>query len=242
MTGIVGKKEGFDLSRVNAVLFDFDGTLMDTNELISDSWRHTVWELTGRQVSDDEIRLTLGEMLADSMRRLMPDVDTERALDLYRNYQRDIFLDRIKLFDGSEDVLRTLRAAGYKTALVTSRLKGSTERGLAHFGLDCLFDAVLTASDTDVFKPDPAPINIILDKIGSGPKEAIYIGDTTHDIEAGLAAGVFTVLVDWSLALPPDKRADCPAPDTVIKGMLDILDLLGVKPVNMVERVAKDIE
>ena len=235
MIGGVNEKGVFDLTHVKAVLFDFDGTIMDTNELISDSWRYTVGELTGRQISDDEIRLTLGEILSDSMHRLMPDVDTERALDLYRNYQRDIFLDRITLFDGSLDVLRMLRAAGYKTALVTSRLKGSTERGLAHFGLDSLFDAVLTASDTDTFKPDPAPINIILDKIGCGPKEAIYVGDTKHDIEAGLAAGVFTVLVDWSLALPPDKREDCPAPDAVIVKMRDILDLLGVKPVNMEE-------
>ena len=228
MTSRVSEKSSLDTSRINTVLFDFDGTLMDTNDLICESWRYTVKTLTGRSMTDDEIRQSLGEILTDSMRRIMPEIDTERAVSLYRDYQHDIYLDRIKLFDGSEEVLRELRAAGYKTALVTSRLKSSTERGLAHFGIDSLFDAVLTASDTEIFKPDPTPIYIILDKLGMRPEDAALIGDTKHDIEAGLAAGVFTVLVDWSFALPPGKRADCPAPDAVIEEMRDILDILGV--------------
>lgn len=228
MSEIITQKKALDLSQINAVLFDFDGTLMDTYDLISASWRHTVGALAGRRVSDDEIRLTLGEMLEDSMRRLLPGVETGRAMDLFRGYQRGIFLDRIRLFDGAEEVLRALREAGYRTALVTSRLKGSTERGLEHFGMTGLFDAVLTASDTDVFKPDPTPINMILERLGSDPGEAVYVGDAKQDIEAGLAAGVFTVLVDWSLALPPEERAGCPEPDAVIEDLREILKLLGV--------------
>ena len=229
MNGTIIQKNALDLSRVSAVLFDFDGTLMDTNDLIRHTWRYTVKSLTGREMTDDEIRLSLGEMLMDTVRRVMPEVDAEHAVTFYRDYQRGIYLDRIKLFEGAEDVLLALRAAGYRTALVTSRLKGSTERGLIHFGIYNLFDAVLTASDTDVFKPDPAPINIILERLGAGPDEAVYIGDAKQDIEAGIAAGVITVLVDWSLALPPEKRAECPAPDIIIKSLQEILILLGVR-------------
>ena len=218
-----------DLSQVNTVLFDFDGTLLDSNALIADCLRHTVKTLASRGISDEEIRSTFGELLADSMRRLMPDVEAEYALDFFRDYQREIFLDRISLFDGTEETLRVLKAAGYKTALVTSRMKGSTERALTFFGIGGFFDAVLTASDTEKFKPDPDPIFTILDMIGSRPGEAIYIGDTEHDIEAGRAAGVITVLVDWSLALPPGKRADTPAPDIIIHELGDIAKLLGIK-------------
>jgi len=216
-------------SHINTVLFDLDGTLLDSNDCIIDSWRYTVRSLTGRDITDEEVFQTFGEMLPESTRRIMPDVDTEYAMNFFRSYQREIFLDRIKLFDGTEEVLRALKAAGYKVALVTSRLKSSTERGLAHFGIDSLFDAVLTASDIDKFKPDPAPIFAILEMIGSRPEEAILIGDTASDIEAGRAAGVITVLVEWSQALPSDKQTEGPTPDFIIKELRDIPKLLGVK-------------
>jgi len=216
-------------SHINAVLFDFDGTLADTNGLIVDSWKYTALTLAGRSISDEEVRQTFGELLYDSIRRIIPEADTNEAIDVYRNYQRDIFLKKLRLFDGAEEVLKTLKKEGYKNALVTSRLRGSTERGLAHFGIDCLFDAVLTASDMDKFKPDPAPLYLTLEQIGCKPEEAIYVGDTIHDIEAGRAAGVYTVLVDWSFALPPRERAGAPAPDLVIGKLTDILTLLGIE-------------
>ena len=219
----------FDLSRVNTVLFDLDGTLLDTNDLVSESWSYTVKTITGREITGEEIRSTLGELLLDSMIRIMPDVDPETALNVFRVYQREIFLDRITLYDGTEEVLRALHEAGYKNALVTSRLKASTERALEHFGIGRYFDAVLTASDTEVFKPDPTPIFLMLDRLGSKPRESMLIGDTVHDIEAGIAAAVFTVLVDWSFALPHEKRAAAPAPDAVIEKMEDILSLLRFK-------------
>jgi len=211
---------------INTILFDLDGTLLDTNDLVADSWRYTVKTLTGRDISDDEIRGTLGEILLDSMRRIMPEIDPDTALNVYREYQRDIFLDSIALYDGAAETLRALYDAGYKNALVTSRLRNSVERALAHFGLAELFDEVLTASDTDVFKPDPAPVFLILDRLGRRPEEAMLVGDSVHDIEAGLAAGVFTVLAGWSCALPPEKRGTAPAPDAVIEKMEDILTLL----------------
>jgi len=215
-----------DLSRINTIIFDMDGTLIDTNELIYDSWRYTVETLTGRSVTDEVIRGTLGEILLDSMKRLMPEIDPEKALDVYRTYQREIFLDRIELYDGVETVLRKLHEAGYKMAILTSRLTSSTGRALAHFKIESYFEAVLTASDTEFFKPAPEPVYQILDMVGSKPEEALLIGDTVHDIEAGLAAGVFTVLVGWSVALPPEQRGGVSKPDAVIEKMPDLLCLL----------------
>jgi len=213
---------------INTVVFDLDGTLLDTNDLIADSWSYTLKTLTGRGITDEEIRGTMGELLADSMRRLMPEIDTEEALDVYRMYQREIFLGSIKLYEGVEETLRELHGAGVKCALLTSRLRPSTVKALDHYGITDLFEAVLTASDTEVFKPDPAPIFQILDIIGSRPEEAMLLGDTVHDIEAGLAAGVFTVLVGWSYALPPEERESAPKPDAVIEKMRDILTLVSV--------------
>jgi pyrophosphatase PpaX len=212
---------------IKAVIFDFDGTLLDSYKPIANSWQYTLTTLVGRGVTEDEVRQTMGEMLIDSMRRLAPEVDAEYAVDFYRTYQRDIFLDQIKLFDGTEEVLRTIKEAGYKNALLTSRLKASTFRALEKFGITELFDIILTASDTKKFKPDPGPVFEILEKIGANPEEALLVGDTSHDIEAGTAAGVFTVLVDWSFALPAGEfREKAPAPEAVIKSLDEIPALL----------------
>jgi len=216
----------FDLSKVNTVLYDLEGTLVDTNDLISESWSHTVKSLTGRVLTDEEIRRTYGEILQDSMIRLMPEIDPEEALEFFRAYQRGIFLERIRLFDGVEETLKELKERGYKNGLVTSRLRASAMNAVRHFGLGSLFDSIITASDIDVFKPDPAPVFFILDKLGSKPEETIFVGDTIHDIEAGLASGVYTVLVDWSCAIPHDERDDIPAPDAIIEKMPDLLTLV----------------
>jgi len=220
------EKPGFDLSKVNTVLYDLDGTLVDTNDLISESWRHTVKTLTGRGLTDAEVRRTYGEILQDSMIRLMPEIDPDEALEFFRSYQRGIFIERIKLFDGVEETLRALKERGYKNGLVTSRLRASTMNAVRHFELDRFIDAIVTASDIDVFKPDPAPVYHILDKLGSKPEETIFVGDTIHDIEAGLASGVYTVLVDWSHAIPHEERDDIPAPDAIIENMPDLLTLV----------------
>jgi len=210
----------------NYILWDLDGTLIDTTELISDSWRYTVKTHTGRGLTDEEIRRTMGEVLRDSMLWLMPDIDPDEALETYRTYQRGILLERIRMYDGAEEVLRTLHEAGRKNAVVTSRLRTSTDRMLTHFGLKELFDIVLTASDTTTFKPDPEPLFLTLDMLGAKPENSVFVGDTVHDIEAGLAAGVFTVLVGWSAAIPPEERRNAPKPDAVIEKMQDLLALL----------------
>ena len=224
------EKKNFNITNTKAVLFDLDGTLLDSNDLIADTWRHTIKTLAGRTISDDEIRQTLGAILADSMRDLIPEIDPEKGVDFYREYQREIFLDRIKFFEGTEEVLRELKAKGYKNALVTSRMANSTYKALDKFGLTDLFDAILTANDTDKHKPDPTPIYMVLDTMGCKANEAIMIGDTIYDLEAGRASGVFTVLVDWSFSLPPGKaRERVTTPDTVIKKLTDILTLLDLQ-------------
>ena len=217
--------------KYNTVLFDMDGTLMDSNELICDSWHYTMGTLTDRTITEEEIRGTLGEPLVDSMLRLLPDVDVELALETYRVYQRGIYLDRIKLFPGTEEFLHAVKKTGSAMAIVTSRMRSSTERGLNHVGITDFFDLILTVEDTPVGKPDPAPLYLALDKLGRAPEDAIFIGDTTHDVEAGLAAGVFTLLVDWSFALPPETRKDGVLPSGIRPNLIaykwdDVLPLL----------------
>ena len=216
------------LKKFDTAMFDFDGTVMDTNGLIVESWQYTVKTLAGRDISIEDIQSTLGEVIAYSMTRIIPEIDPATAVSTYREYQRDRYLSRIHLFDGAIETLTALKNNGVKIGMVTSRLANSTFKALDHFDMRQYFDAILTAEDTPKFKPDPEPINLMLDALEADPAKSIYLGDTVHDILAAKAAGVYTILADWSFALPREKRAEAPQPDLVLQKMTDLLELFEI--------------
>ena len=116
-----------------------------------------------------------------------------------------------------------LKDRGYKLGLVTSRLKYTTGLGLDKFELAPYFDYVLTADDTDKHKPDPEPILLTLDKIGSLPEHSVMVGDTMFDLLCARNAGVKSVAVDWTIALTDDQKKEA---DYVIKTASELLEIL----------------
>lgn len=211
------------MAKINTVLFDFDGTIMDTNDLIFKSWQHTFKELHGVDVSWETIRATLGEPLELTMENFFPEVPLQKCLDTYRSWHHDQFVDLIKLFPGMLELLEELRSRGYKMGLVTSRLKYTTMLGVEKYDLGRFFDYILTADDTDKHKPDPAPVLITLDKLGSKPEESIMIGDTVLDLGCARNAGVKSVLVDWTVAVTEEHKSQA---DYIIKKADELLDIL----------------
>lgn len=214
---------------IETILFDFDGTLMDTNDVIIQSWQHTYRTLRGEEGDIDEILATFGEPLDLSMENLFPDVPLEESLPIYRGYQRENFLSDIKLVDGATDLLDELKDRNYGMALVTSRLKFTTDQALDTFDLRRYFDCVVTADDVTRHKPDPQSVEIALDKLGSSPAKAMMIGDTRHDIMCAKNAGIRSVLVSWSITLRGMGRDDFPpghAPDHIIDRPEDLVGLL----------------
>ena len=214
------------MKKTDTVLFDFDGTIMDTNDMILGSWQHTFRTLTGSETDPDMLVRTFGEPLGKTMARFFPDVQTEESLEIYRSYQKDRFCDMIKLFPGIRELLDELKKRGYKMGLVTSRLLNTTMQGLETFGIKDYFDAILTADDTPLHKPDPAPINITLEKLGSDRKSSVMLGDTMYDIKCARNAGVTSVLVAWSLALGQTKDFGDDAPDYIINSPGVLFDII----------------
>ena len=212
--------------KIDTILVDFDGTLMDTNDLIIKSWVHAIKEFTGKDADLDEVTKSFGETIQLTMPRLIPGIDVDTAIESYRNFQFDNYLENIHPFDGSIATLETLKEKGYKLALVTSRLSRSTYAALEHFDLGKYFEVVITADDCTEHKPNPAPLMMALEDLGKKPQNAMMIGDTKHDIGAAKAAEVVSVLVDYSVALPPGRR-DGINPDYIIETFSDILVLLG---------------
>lgn len=214
------------MSNIDTVLFDFDGTVMNTNDVIINSWQHTFRTLEGREEQVEKIIKTFGEPLALTMKHFFPQVPVETSLQIYRSYHYDNFGELITLFPGMKELIEQLKGKGYKLGLVTSRLKKTTMQGLESYEMAPLFDVIITAEDTDKHKPDPEPIHIALEKLGSKPENSMMLGDTMFDIRCAKNAGVTSVLVSWAVAVTEEEREGPDRPDYVIDKAEDLLTLL----------------
>ncbi len=214
------------MGKTDTVLFDFDGTVMNTNDVIIASWQHTFRTIDGKEREVSEIARTFGEPIVKTMKRLFPQVPVEESLKIYRSYQYDYFDDLVTLFPGMKELLVKLRKTGYKTGLVTSRMRNTTFRGLEKFELTDLFDAVVTCDDTSVHKPDPEPVFIALEKLGTKPEKTVMLGDTMYDIMCANNAGVTSVLVGWAIAPTEEEIKGENGPDFIMKDAADLFRIL----------------
>ena len=211
---------------IKAVLFDFDGTIMDTNEIILESWRHVFKEFRGRVCADEEVLGSFGEILEDTMRQTFPDIDTKLTVESYRNFQRTLYKDRIKLCDGIDGLVKGLYERGIKVAIVTSRFRGSTIEGAQRFGIAEYITDYVGCDDTKAHKPNPEPLNIALEKLGVTKDEAIYVGDSKYDIQCAHNAGMKAVLVNWTICLAKKDRVGINKADFEIDTAGDLFDII----------------
>ena len=214
------------MGKITTILFDFDGTLMDTNSLIIKSWQHTFRTLGMEEKPVSEIMKSFGEPLAYTMQKLFPDRDVSEYVSVYRDFHRENFEEGIEIFPGMGGLVASLREKGYSTGVVTSRMAWSTALGLQKYNLTGSFDVVITANDTEKHKPDPEPINVALKKLGRPPGESLMVGDTKFDVLCAKNAGVKSVLVGWTEAFPERERTGDSTPDYVIEKPEDLLKIL----------------
>jgi len=214
------------MTKINTILFDFDGTVMDTNDVILQSWQHTFRTFEGKERPEEEIVKTFGEPLFITMGKVLPQIKVEDGVAIYRGYHYDNFQDLIEVFPGIIALLRSLKEKGYKLGLVTSRLLETTRLGLEKYEMEKYFDAIVTFEDTDKHKPDPDPVNVALSKLDSKPDETIMLGDSMFDILCARNAGVKSVLVGWALAVCEEDKCGPDAPDYVIENAEDLFEIL----------------
>lgn len=217
------------MNKINTILFDFDGTVMNTNELILCSWQHTFKTITGKEGDVEAINRTLGETLAKSMGEFFPEFPLEEGIEIYRGYQTGKFADAISPFPGMIELIKGLKAKGYKIAVVTSRLRPTTMEGLEKYGLDKMFDVIVTMEDCSKHKPDPEPALIALEKLGSKQEETMMIGDSKYDIGCANNAGVTSVLVGWAVSIYDKDKEGVFKPDYTIEKAEEILEILNVQ-------------
>lgn len=212
--------------KFNTIIFDFDGTLADTNKIIMDAWQEAYRILTNHEGNEEEIKATYGEPLALSLEKAFPDVPVEESIKIYRGYQKDRYEETLEPFDGMVDLIKSLKDAGCKVGIVTSRRKQSTMIGLEKFGIVPYLDGIITDEDCKKHKPDPAPMYAALKKLNADPSETLMIGDTLFDIRCAHNAGVRAVHVGWAMALsdPPEEGPD--KPDYIIEKAEDLMKII----------------
>ena len=181
------------------IIFDFDGTIANTNNIIIASWQSTFERFLGHRLPVREIEATFGETLYDSVARLIPDANVDEVVAHYRNYQ-DTHKDQIKVyvFEGVRELMDEMKARGHKIGVATSRTAGSFNKYMEELGMEGYIDVLITMEDVTNHKPHPESVNRVLEKFGAKPEEAIMIGDTKYDIGCANNAGVDSVLVGWS--------------------------------------------
>ena len=180
-----------------AVLFDLDGTLIDSVPLILSSMRHA-FEGHPNPPGVAEWVALIGTPLDAMIRRWAGDeADVERVKERYKEHQWAHHDAMVHAFPGVPAMLEALAARGVRMAVVTSKLEPSARRSLDFLGLSRHFELVVGLEATGRHKPDPAPVTHAVERLGARPGEAAFVGDSPHDVLAGNAAGVASVATLW---------------------------------------------
>lgn len=206
------------------ILFDFDGTLADTYELIMASFRHAAHIVLGHDVDEAPFAETIGIPLTAQMDLYTDDSAThDELLRVYRAFNETRAGDYITCFDGIPQVLDALESAGWPLGIVTSRRRVSAEAFLKICGIERHFPHLVAYDDGYAPKPDPEPVMAGAALIGCDPTACLYVGDSCFDMRAGRAAGAITVAAEWGIGTSASLQAE--RPRYLCARPLDLLDL-----------------
>jgi pyrophosphatase PpaX len=209
--------------RFPVVLFDLDGTLIDSGPIILASFRHATSTVLGRELPDDELLAHVGVVLEEQMRRLDPD-RADELVACYRAHNEPAH-DTLEAFAWIEPLLARLRAEGRRLGIVTAKRRQTVELAFARCTIEHFFDVVVASDDTTRHKPDPEPILHALAALGAEPAEAAYVGDSPFDVRAAKAAGVFAVAIDWG-GIHAREQLEAEAPDALARDAEELLAVL----------------
>lgn len=208
--------------QLKAILFDLDGTLLDSVSTILESNR-VVCTSMGISYDEDVWRTLIGIPLEVQANKLLPGRELE-YMDNYKRVYRERQDPEIRLFPGTVSMLDALRLQGYRTAVVTSKNARGTHRVMQLTELATKFDAIITADDVERAKPHPEPILKALDMLSVKSHEAIYVGDSFFDVDSSQRAKVDCVAVSWGARSKDELLLMCPK--AVVDSWQEFLDWL----------------
>lgn len=207
------------------VIFDLDGTLIDTVALIRESHRHAVTTVLGKDLSDRELVAHVGRPLIEQM-RVFSREHADELFNVYRTWNHANTAAMIRTYDGIDAMLDELDRTGRRTAVVTSKSRDAVE--LAFDAIPSMrdrFDVVICSEDTPRHKPSADPILHALKRVGAAASpNACYVGDAPYDLQAARAAGISSIAVTWGFFEAPVLAAE--NPDAIADRPIELQEIL----------------
>ncbi|EMA6342477.1 pyrophosphatase PpaX [Bacillus cytotoxicus] len=209
--------------KINTVLFDLDGTLINTNELIISSFLHTLNTYYPNQYKREDVLPFIGPSLQETFHSI-DERKVEEMITRYRQFNHDHHDELVEEYETVYETVQALKEKGYKIGIVTTKARQTVEMGLNLSKLNKFFDVVVTIDDVEHVKPHPEPIQKALQLLDAKPEETLMVGDNHHDIVGGQNAGTKTAAVGWTIK----GRAylESYKPDYVLNKMSDLLSIL----------------
>ncbi|WP_339060442.1 pyrophosphatase PpaX [Tepidibacillus marianensis] len=210
--------------KYKTLLFDLDGTIVNTNELILNSFMHTLEQFYPGQYSREMIIPHMGKPLYEQMVTFGDEEQAEEMIRVYREHNIRTHDEYVMEFPYVKEVLETLHREGATLGVVTTKMLNTTLMGLKGFGLDSLMSTIVSYEDTELHKPAPEPVLLAMERLGADPASTIMVGDSQYDIESGKNAGVTAIGVAWSLKGPEFLKTF--HPDYIIDDMRDLIPIV----------------
>jgi len=200
--------------RFPVVLFDLDGTVIDSGAIILASMRHAAKEVLGAEPPDEELMAAVGGPgLEAQMHALAPD-HVEELVSVYRAHNEPLH-EGLVCCPGIDDLLVRLKDEGRPLGIVTAKRRKTVDLAFAQIPLEHLFETVVGGDETARHKPDPEPLLLALRRLGADPGDTAYVGDAPFDIKAAKAAGVFSIAVTWG-GIHSRERLEAESPDAIV--------------------------
>jgi pyrophosphatase PpaX len=211
--------------RYDPVLFDLDGTVVDSGAIILASLRHATQTVLGQTIPDERLLATVGGSgLASQMR----DFDPERVDELVRVYtehNRPLHAD-LAACDGMLDLIAELRAGGRRLGIVTAKRRATVQLAFDTVPIEHLFDVVVAGDETERQKPHPEPLLRAVAQLDARASTAAYVGDSPFDIQAAKAGGLAAIAVTWG-RIHDRGRLEREDPDHIVDTTKELRAVLG---------------
>lgn len=212
------------IADVESVLFDLDGTLIDTIELIRESMRYATSTVLGEALPDDVLMRNVGIPLIKQMREFSPEQADELLLT-YREHNHRVHDVMVKEYPGVEAALEHFVARGMRLGIVTSKSRPVAMMGLERFSLGRFFEVIVAADDVEIHKPDPHPLYYAAEQLEVEIDRCVYVGDSPHDMAASVAAGSISIAALWGGFTR--ERVLEPGPEYEARSIDDVVAILG---------------
>ena len=200
--------------RFPVVLFDLDGTVIDSGAIILASMRHAAREVLGAVVPDEQLMAAVGGPgLEAQMRALAPD-RVEELVTVYRAHNEPLH-EELACCAGMEDVLVRLKDEGRRLGIVTAKRRQTVELAFVRLPIEHLFETVVGGDETERHKPDPEPLLLALERLEARAEDAAYVGDAPFDVKAAKAAGLYAIGVTWG-GIHARERLAVEEPDALV--------------------------